>query len=69
MRSNCLIYAFRKFFKEGGYVLLRKSHYGWWPHFLHMNVGGLITHFSPEAPRKRFLPPLIFKGTPKEGDK
>lgn len=34
MRSNCLIFALVKWRKYGGYLVIRKSRYGWWPHFI-----------------------------------
>ena len=66
--SNCLIYALLKLYREGGYVLMRKSFYGWWPHFLHMSATGEVTHFSPEKKRRRFFPPLLFRGRIYHGD-
>lgn len=67
--SNCLFYALNKWYHEGGYLLVRKSFFGWWPHFLHMSLDGEITHFSPIGPkRKRILPPLLFKGRILTGD-
>lgn len=68
MKSNCLIYALRKWAKEGGYLLVRKSHFGWWPHFLHKDNAGVVTHFSPDNPRRHALPPLLFRGEMKEGE-
>ena len=32
--SNCLLFALAKWWKHGGYVIIRKSHWGWWPHFI-----------------------------------
>lgn len=66
--SNCLIYALLKLYHEGGYVLMRKSFYGWWPHFLHMSMTGEITHYSPERKRRRLLPPLLFRGRVRTGE-
>lgn len=31
--SNCLIYAVRQYLRRGGHVVMRKSHWGPWPHF------------------------------------
>lgn len=60
--SNCLIYAIRKWIAEGGYILMRMSYYGWWPHFLHMSIDKIITHYSPMAKVPRLFPPIIFRG-------
>lgn len=34
MRSNCLIFALSRWCGSGGYLIVRKSRFGWWPHFL-----------------------------------
>lgn len=31
-RSNCLLWALRQFITQGGWLLLTRSEYGWWPH-------------------------------------
>lgn len=66
--SNCLIYALRKLIREGGYLLVRRSFYGWWPHVLHMSRAGEITHYSPPRKRRRLIPPLLFRGRVIKGD-
>jgi len=67
--SNCLIFALGRWYKFGGYIVARKSHYGWWPHFLWS--ADLITfeHYVPDTPKKGFFPPPLFKGTIVKGDK
>jgi hypothetical protein len=62
MRSNCLLYAVRQWITHGGYLLLRKSRYGWWPHALWSRDLTVLSEFVPLAPRRRWLPPLWFKG-------
>lgn len=65
--GNCWLYAFFKRLREGGWLMARKSLFGWWPHYAHMSKDGHITEFTPiAAKRKRLLPPLIFKGEIKE---
>jgi hypothetical protein len=32
--SNCLFFAAGQFIRHGGHFLWRKSHYGWWWHFI-----------------------------------
>jgi len=65
-RSNCVLYAVSRFYYEGGWVLVRKSTHGFWPHFLYTPDGVTISEFRPvprlTARRHRF-PPLIFEGT------
>lgn len=33
-RSNCLIFALRRWFKHGGYLIVRRSRFGWWIHVM-----------------------------------
>ena len=68
MKSNCLIYALLKWYREGGYLVIRKSRFGWWPHFLHMDTARKITHYSPQHKYNRWFPPLLFKGRVVKGD-
>lgn len=66
--NNCLFYALWKWWKEGGYFITRKSRHGWWPHFLHQHKGGQVTHYVPLYPRKRLIPPPLFRGAVVIGD-
>jgi len=71
--KNCLTYAIKKYRKEKGYILIRKSkHLGIIPHFLHMNRNGLITHYAPKTVKKfgilRFLHMWHFDGEVLVGD-
>ena len=74
MRSNCLIYALLKLYRECGYITIRKSRFGWWPHFLHMSdegakrAGDEISHYAPKHKYSRWFPPLLFKGRVVTGD-
>jgi len=50
----------------GGYLIIRKSDHGWWPHFLWSND---LYSFWAYVPLKRLvkcdkwkIPPVIFKG-------
>ena len=71
--NNCLTYAIGKWIKEGGYILIRRSHFykdfnlSWWhplywlPHFLHRSPGKTITQYSPtEEQRKTFREKGLF---------
>lgn len=61
--NNCLLYALGKFMREGGYLIIRKSRFGWWPHLLHSSDLETITDFRPPAPSAdRWLPPLLYRG-------
>jgi len=69
--GSCLFYAFRKYFRTGGYLLVRKSRFGWWPHFLHMDGDGNITGWQPDTEKMVWWKPweiLIYKGYIKKGD-
>src|SRR5689334_22793296 len=33
--TNCLFYVIRKVWKNGGFLITRKSNFGWWPHFIY----------------------------------
>lgn len=64
-RSNCLIFALSRYFNRGGYLLIRWSRWGRWPHFLWAeSLNPLrIEHFSPlGGGRPRLIPPLLFRG-------
>lgn len=63
--SNCLFFALSRFLKRGGYLLIRRSRWGWWPHFLWAESldPPRIEHFSPlGGGRPRLFPPVVFKG-------
>lgn len=68
-RSNCLVFALAKWFRHGGYLIVRRSRYGWFPHFLWArDLGELeVEQFVPLDPRRRLLPPLVFRGWSKRG--
>lgn len=66
--GNCLIHALIMWVRFGGYLVVRKSRHGWWPHFMWAKDLGdtQIVEFTPE--KKVLLsdlihvPPPIFKG-------
>ena len=49
---------------------MRKSHFGWWPHFLYMDKDGNITQWQPDEKLRWYKPweILIYKGYIKIGD-
>lgn len=72
-RSNCLLYALRRWRYRDDYLLIRRSRWGWWPHFLHgeLDEAGrvVVDHLVPTDPIppkgwRRFLPvhALLFRG-------
>lgn len=63
MRSNCLFHAVRRWWAEGGYVLISKSRYGPFPHFMYSPDLRTFEAFVPlVAKRQRRFPPLWFAG-------
>ena len=66
-RGNCLTYAWRNWrYRRGDHLVVRKSHWGWFPHFLVMSKPReeeiVIKDFQPVSPKKRTFPPIIFRG-------
>lgn len=66
--ENCLTYAFRvwRYSKPDSHLIVRRSHWGWYPHFavmIELADGTMVKkEYKPIEPRPRFLPPLFFKG-------
>jgi hypothetical protein len=55
--------------KDGGYVIVRKSHYGWWPHFLWSRDLRSFEEYSPAMPNHHLLiPPPLYRGVIKVND-
>jgi hypothetical protein len=68
--DNCLFFAIRKWRKHGGYLIIRKSHFGWWPHFLwakHLR-NAEIEHYVPASGKAKPFPPPVFIGKVKTED-
>lgn len=69
--SNCLIFALWRLATRGGYLLMRRSRWGWWPHFLWAETldPPRIEHYAPlGGGRPRWLPPPLFSGQILRGD-
>lgn len=67
--NNCLCWALAKWKRYGGYIVMRKSNYGWFPHFLWLSKDRTqLESFVPDDPRHKVLPPPVFRGHVKEGD-
>lgn len=77
MRSNCIAWAWALYWRRRaksreGYIMVRRSRSGPFPHFLCAEVrrcGTLrIVSFKPAAPSDRKFPPPLFRGWPRWGD-
>lgn len=77
MRTNCVLWAialYRRRRRAGkrGYILLRRSHWGKFPHCLYAEKrrnGTLrVVSYVPTNPRHKKVPPPLFRGTSKFGD-
>jgi hypothetical protein len=74
--SNCLLFAISLYLRRVakgrvGYISIRRSHWGWFPHFLYQErrrYGLRFVSYVPVCPRLRTIPPLLFKGRVKWGD-
>ncbi|WP_153117388.1 hypothetical protein [Rhodocyclus tenuis] len=67
MASNCLLYALRLWrYGTRDHLVIRRSHWGWFPHFavfFELQDGSIVKkEYVPDAPRPRWIPPLLFKG-------
>lgn len=62
MRSNCLIFALRRWFRDGGHVLVVPSDNWPGPHFRFTLDGVVYEEFYPRRAIRRLLPPLVFQG-------
>lgn len=60
--SNCLFYAIGQWWRVGGYVVVMKSNYGWWPHMVHSQDLCTYTEYSPPRKVRRWFPPPLFRG-------
>lgn len=77
MRSNCLLFACalycrRKKAGKEGYLVIRKSRWGAFPHLGYAERrkdGRLrVVSFIPLHPKHKPIPPALFKGQSKWGD-
>lgn len=66
--DNCLTYALRmwRYGRCSDHLVVRKSHWGWFPHFsvfIELRDGTLVRkEYVPVTPRPRWIPPLFFRG-------
>lgn len=77
MRSNCALFACalycrRKRAGKEGYLVMRRSRWGNFPHIFYAErrkSGALrIVSYVPKSPRMKPVPPAIFEGRSKWGD-
>lgn len=68
--SNCIFFALALFVRRRyvGRIVIRKSRWGPFPHFLYEEKGHVV-HYVPTNPRHKKIPPPLFKGRVKWGDK
>lgn len=60
--SNCLVFALGRWVRHGGYLVVRKSRNGWWPHFIWSLDLIEFMDFAPHEPQRYKCPPLLFRG-------
>ena len=69
--SNCLIWALWRVFRDGGFLLSRKSKNWWGPHVLWApdfcdECAAKIESYAPKTPKRKWLA-LAFFGEVKKG--
>ncbi len=65
--SNCWLFALWRFFINGGFLIVSKSEWGWWAHFMWSPDMRTVQQFEPTLKkRKRLFPPFIYQGYVKE---
>lgn len=78
VRSNCILWAFAMWWRRRGcgrrrYVKWRGSDWGWFPHCLYCErrISGaeIVVSYKPADPKKKALPPPLFVGAVRWGDK
>ena len=71
--SNCIIFACLLWLRrrrkgDAGHVAFRESHFGPFPHAVYIHRKRRWIAYVPTAPRKRLIPPPIFRGSVRWGD-
>jgi hypothetical protein len=69
--SNCLIFALMLAWRRRGrrgYFAIRRSDHSWFPHFLWIERHHIIS-YKPLEPEDRKVPPALFEGRVRWGDK
>lgn len=66
MRSNCLFHAVWRWIRHGGWLIIRRSHAGFYPHFIHAD------HLPADLPCSQYVAKpgipcdIVFDGEVKE---
>lgn len=66
--ENCLTFVLKilKYRRQTDHLLIRRSHWGWFPHFaaiFELEDGTLVKkEYVPINPKPKWIPPLFFKG-------
>jgi hypothetical protein len=73
-RSNCLLFAVALYLRrarrgDAGYIVMRRSRFGRFPHFLYLHHQRRLISFCPTNPKHKLLPPPLFRGSVKWGDR
>ena len=77
MRSNCIVFAVALYWRrrekgKEGYLMIRRSRMGAFPHCLYaetrLNGTMRIVSFKPSHPSARKMPPPLFEGGSRWGD-
>jgi hypothetical protein len=64
--SNCIIFAVWRVIRRGGYIVVRKSRWGWWPHVLWSPDLKTFEEYQPIQPNHHLVvPPPIYRGVVK----
>lgn len=64
-RGNCVFYALTRWRRNGGYLVVRKSRFGPFPHMFWMQAlpdDAVVRNFVPLEPSDRKKPPPYFLG-------
>lgn len=62
-RSNCYLFAVWQLFRKGGFLIVCKSEWGWWPHVMWSPDMCTVYQFEPtEKKRRRLFPPTFYRG-------
>ena len=66
--SNCWLWAFWTFLRRGGFLIVSKSEWGWWPHLMWSPDMRTVHQFEPDHKRRmgRFWPPVFYRGFVKQ---
>ena len=62
--SNCLLWAIYTFLRRGGFLIISKSEWGWWPHIMWTPDMRTCHQFEPDHKRRRgrLWPPIVYRG-------